>query len=676
MASENLSELVFKAKDEASEVIGEVAGELGILGHALNALATEGGIAGLALAAIGAAAGGIALVGKAVGESVEQLEQLSGRTNVSIQNLQTLEQVIKEAGGNTGSLAISLQYLNRAIATGNPLLAQLGIHSKDTFTAFVQLTKILDASGDAGKKTAIWMQLMGRTAGELLGSVHALATGTESMRDKLDELGITLGEGTVEQAKALNVEMHNLERGWAGVISRIQTVTLPWSVQIVKAFNDVWDAVRGVKPAFEEAESIITELEARIARLQKQYAFQSRMAEGKPSAQDAIDAPGAALGAKIGGGVVRAYYREQLANTTREMAAAANDLQLLKQGMDVGHHAIEEAQAAIGAARDSLSGISLDNQKVEEHTKLVEKLMNILHMTHDAAETAAKSLEAIEAAGQAEDITKKLTLGPEADESVTRFNAEIARTQALLGDTMQDALGIAGEVTDGLTLGPDAVAELKKFNDELQRTKEALKVSAEDALRLVRARHDDDTGDAATKQRERLGIQSRREIGPEEAPPGFKKPTATIVHEWMLTLDEITRSANVANETIGSIFNGLQQGFSTAFSGILSGALSLGGALKAVFKSIVDAIVSELARLAAVWVVKNIVLPAFGGGAGPASGARFVAQREIGRGGVAPSVVNNTYVSTYDARDYVREQTSMSGRQRQGQDRLTFLGEF
>jgi len=235
--AQNVIEILLKARDEATAQLKAAATATSGLNSALAGLSSIAGpVAAVtgALVAVGSAAINAA---KSLAEEVEQLQNLSSQSGVSIQNLQTLQQLLKEAGGSAGDATQAINFLNRAIATNDPLLKKLGITTRDTWTAFNQLVQVLASSDDAAARTEVAFQLLGRGSTVLLGKIDSIAAQLPNARSEMEKLGVVMGADTVEAAKALDVQMDQLDRRWKGMVNTIKGAILPAVLSLFEAFN-------------------------------------------------------------------------------------------------------------------------------------------------------------------------------------------------------------------------------------------------------------------------------------------------------------------------------------------------------------------------------------------------------------------------------------------------------
>ena len=242
--ADNTVQIVIQAKDQASQVLRALRGDLAGI---------ESGLAGIGgkAAIFAGLAGGIALVGAGavkmaigIANDVEQLDRLSARSGVSIQNLQVMRRTIEEAGGNAESLSGALSFLNRALAQGNPLLAQIGITAKDAFGAMLQLGEAFSKSDDAAKKNLVAFQLLGRGGTELIADVEELSKSFDGMKGSMQASGLLMSGDTVDAARQLDAEMDDFTRNWEGFWMRIKVSTVPGVNAVVSGINKMIDAIR------------------------------------------------------------------------------------------------------------------------------------------------------------------------------------------------------------------------------------------------------------------------------------------------------------------------------------------------------------------------------------------------------------------------------------------------
>jgi hypothetical protein len=248
----------------------------GAIGRVEGLAGALGGVAGPALIA-GAALAGIAVAGVGasikLSDTVEQLDRIAARTGVGIEPLQVLRQILEEGGGNAESLTMALSFLNRAIATQDPILKHLGITTKDTFTAFKELATALSNSSDAGKRTEIAYQLLGRGSGELLGNLKSLVSEYGSMDAAMRANGAMITATSAPALRDVDSQVDKLKENWKGLTNNLGTLSAPAANAVVGSLNAMINGTIAFSKAVrEQAVGPLEELAAAAAKLRKESA--------------------------------------------------------------------------------------------------------------------------------------------------------------------------------------------------------------------------------------------------------------------------------------------------------------------------------------------------------------------------------------------------------------------
>lgn len=350
----NSVEFIIKARDEASAAIQRVSGATTDLRGALAGLVTGGGVFGIIAAGAIAATGAIVSLGMAAADTVETLDRTAGRTGVAIEKLQAIEEVVRQGGGSFDSVVTALTFLNRSIATSDPLLKQLGITTRDTYSAFQQLAGILGRSQDAAKRTEVAFKLMGRGAGEIIGLLGGIASGADDMERQLREANALFTGGAAEGARTLDKQLDSLGQRWRSLVKSFQILATPVASLIVGMF----DAMLKAAIAFgrEVRKSAVEPIEELARAAESQKTFADRLEEAKAEAR------------KIGGSV------------------------------QVGVPMMEGVEVKAKRKKDPLADADLSEgaRAAETRKKRLEELRAVLNVSTADAERYLRVLEAIE----------------------------------------------------------------------------------------------------------------------------------------------------------------------------------------------------------------------------------------------------------------------------------------
>ena len=228
---------------QAESNLQRFEGKLMGLGGSLLKLGASMGVASAItdrlIGSLSQAAGAVAQMPFALADTVEQLDRLALRTGVSSENLQVMQRIIRESGGNSEALTTALSFLNRAIAEGNPVLAQLGITTTDTFRAFMQLADLFARSDDAAKKNWISFKLLGRGGAELISEMTSVAQSFRATRSEMLETQGLITEKVAPAARALDQSMNTLANNWESATTRMKAALVPWANAALEAFNRI-----------------------------------------------------------------------------------------------------------------------------------------------------------------------------------------------------------------------------------------------------------------------------------------------------------------------------------------------------------------------------------------------------------------------------------------------------
>lgn len=198
----NVIQIILEGVDRgATRLVQSAKVETAGLNATLAGLASNQAVmAGIATALTGIATAAIASA-KALGDKVEQLENFALSANLSIEQSQVLERVMKNQGLSESSAALAAYTLNRAIQEQNPLLEALGITTKDTWEALLQLSDAYARSNDGQAKAAINAELLGARNKQMLSVMSDLRARVEDVKTEMAAWNGVMDESAQRQAK-------------------------------------------------------------------------------------------------------------------------------------------------------------------------------------------------------------------------------------------------------------------------------------------------------------------------------------------------------------------------------------------------------------------------------------------------------------------------------------------
>lgn len=238
----------------ASAVIGALRVNLGLnsasfrsgLDQSETRLSRFGRGAKVAFAAVGAAALAAAVAMGAVIkgsiDTADEMSKLSQKTGVAIETLSQLAYAGKYADIGVDTLGTSLIKLSKNmndIAMGKGAQVQkafdaLGISVMNADGSLRSADQVLYAVAarfatlpDGATKTALAVQLFGKSGAELIPLLNGGAEGLRQMAAESDRLGFTLNETTGKAAEAFNDNLTKLGAQFQGIANKIMVAILP-----------------------------------------------------------------------------------------------------------------------------------------------------------------------------------------------------------------------------------------------------------------------------------------------------------------------------------------------------------------------------------------------------------------------------------------------------------------
>ena len=185
-------------------------------------------IASVGIAAVSAACAGVTYKTMEAGDRIDKMSQ---KMQMSRKTFQELDYVFSQNGANIESMGKGMITLTKSMTSaqqGNKqsvnLFRQLGISIKDTsghlrktedvmFDALNALQKMPEGAN----RTALSLQLFGKTATELEPLLNSGAKGVNELRKKFNDLGMGMSDNTIDASVKFKDTMDSLTRSVQGV---------------------------------------------------------------------------------------------------------------------------------------------------------------------------------------------------------------------------------------------------------------------------------------------------------------------------------------------------------------------------------------------------------------------------------------------------------------------------
>lgn len=418
MAENNVVDMTLRVTAQGLELFDQAGKKVGEFGkEALDAgqkaeqgfglVAAKVAVASVALAGIGAAALATKTAFDAFFSGVErgsQLNDLSQRLGVSVETLSRLELAAKTSGVSLDGLGTGIQQLSRNMveaASGGKeaqaAFAALGISAADLGKLNTEevLGRIADKfadSEDGAVKTAIAMQLLGRSGAQLIPLLNEGGAGLQRFGDLSEKLGLTMtaelagafdsiGDSMDILGSAVTGVQNQFAIGMAPALSEVAQGIVDFVAEIgiadgtIRGFGE--SVGGGLKSAFESIRATILETQELFATLDfdeamaivgnrlnvaLEDAFETAIWAAARAARNVFSAAVASIFEDVDVGSLAQtknidLMREHVANLERELAV---------QGVGRGSRTVEDWRQHDPAVRQTLDNIAQLKDRIGE----------------------------------------------------------------------------------------------------------------------------------------------------------------------------------------------------------------------------------------------------------------------------------------------------------------------
>lgn len=236
---------------EASAEMQKAGDESGKLGDALKSgLAKGAEIAAGAVAAMAAAAAAtVTAVVDLTAQTAEygdNIDKTSQKLGMSAQAYQEWDFIMQHSGSDIDKMTTSMKTLSKAVVDQSDksvaAFAKLGISMEDAANMsqeelFAATISALQGMDSGAERTALAVDLLGKSAMELGPLLNTSAEDTEKMRQQVHELGGVMSDEAVKASAAYQDSLQNAKTAAAGFGREIGTKFMPAITQMMDGFS-------------------------------------------------------------------------------------------------------------------------------------------------------------------------------------------------------------------------------------------------------------------------------------------------------------------------------------------------------------------------------------------------------------------------------------------------------
>lgn len=245
----------------------------GAFGAALGGAAKVGVMAIGAIATVGRAGvdAGKALYGAAADAAAygDNIDKMSQKMGLSIEAYQEWDAIMQHSGTSIESMQSSMKTLANAVEKGNGAFERIGMSeeaisqmsNEDLFAATITALQNVD---NETERTYLAGQLLGRGATELGALLNTSAEDTETMRQRVHELGGVMSEDSVKAAAAFQDSLQDMQTAASGLTRRFTAEMMPGITSIMDGVTGIFSGSGGKEKITAGITSIIDSISTKI----------------------------------------------------------------------------------------------------------------------------------------------------------------------------------------------------------------------------------------------------------------------------------------------------------------------------------------------------------------------------------------------------------------------------
>lgn len=332
-------------------------------------------IAGAAIATTGAAAA--AGITVAVSQALERMDEMSKaaqRIGTATENIAGLQLAFELGGSSAEAMQGAMVKLADKAAEGSAAFEALGIHVratdgslKDTRALIAEVADKFAGYADGAQKTALAVELFGRTGAELIPILNGGAAGFADMDEQARKLGLTIDNETAKAAEYFNDQLALVKMQAQGLATQFTVGLMPSLIAVADGFFATADSSDSARAAGAALGGVLVNL-AQLA-MTAAAAFREltvRIADAFNRSAAWANKTSKNLDARLGGSM--AGYLADMTSMQPGVAKAAHDAEIARMNNPAAQQQLaatlaqntREYEAAIKAADEALSASIAD----------------------------------------------------------------------------------------------------------------------------------------------------------------------------------------------------------------------------------------------------------------------------------------------------------------------------
>ena len=222
----------------------------------------------IALGAAGAsAAGGLALATQAAINHADEIGKMAQKVGMTTEALSRLEYAARLSDVSLSELQIGIGQLAKNMEAGSDGLEALGIRATDasgnlrsTNEVFLEVAERFASIEDGAGKTAIAMDIFGRSGANLIPLLNSGRAGLAEMAQEADRLGVTISGNTAQAAERFNDNITRLQSALGGLTNQIAAGVAPRMADLTERMVEFYKESNIVEGVVKAIDFVMTEL--------------------------------------------------------------------------------------------------------------------------------------------------------------------------------------------------------------------------------------------------------------------------------------------------------------------------------------------------------------------------------------------------------------------------------
>lgn len=176
-------------------------------------------------------------------KAADEMKKLSQKTGVAVKDIAGLQLAYKQAGLGSDALLTSMSRLSKGMAEGNKAFHAMGLSTKNSDGSLKSTRQMLGEVADkfasyrdGAEKTALAMQLFGKSGAEMIPLLNAGAKSLAEYDEIARKLGLTLDDQTASSAEKFNDTLELVTEGTRGLATQVSARLLPTLEQMAEKF--------------------------------------------------------------------------------------------------------------------------------------------------------------------------------------------------------------------------------------------------------------------------------------------------------------------------------------------------------------------------------------------------------------------------------------------------------